>query len=115
MKTKWILTAAVAVMMTAPAAMAGEHGKMEFGKGEHHAKMMEKVDTDGDGKVSREEFINSHAARFDKMDTDGDGFLSEEEMKAARDAKHEKMKEWREKHGKHMDEATPEDAPDTDE
>lgn len=43
-------------------------------------------DTDGDGKLSREEAIaaNSRVAEvFDEIDTDGDGYISPEEDKAA--------------------------------
>ncbi len=47
-----------------------------------------KADTDGDGKVSKEEFLapakNKEQAtkRFEKADADKDGFLTAEEFKA---------------------------------
>lgn len=40
-----------------------------------------KFDTDGDGKVTLEEFNAGHAKMFQKMDTDGDGVLSGDELK----------------------------------
>ena len=87
MRTKLMLAAAAMVMMTAPVAMAGEHGE-----GKHGGKMMEKMDTDGDGKVSKAEFVAAHEARFAKTDTDADGFLTAEEMKAAWEHMREKRK-----------------------
>ncbi|MEM8964175.1 MAG: hypothetical protein AAGD38_22005 [Acidobacteriota bacterium] len=50
---------------------------------------LSRFDTDGDGSVSREEWVASgpsginldeHAARFDEFDTDGDGVLTSEEL-----------------------------------
>ena len=39
-------------------------------------KMMRLMDTDGDHKVTREEFLNYHRAVFAKLDTSGDKELS---------------------------------------
>jgi hypothetical protein len=51
------------------------------------AEMMQRADTDGDGKVSLDEFIKARTARleeaFARMDTDGDGSLDEKEAEAA--------------------------------
>lgn len=51
------------------------------------AEMMKRADADGDGKVSRDEFIKARTAmleeRFTMMDTDGDGKLDEQEAEAA--------------------------------
>jgi Ca2+-binding EF-hand superfamily protein len=44
--------------------------------------MFKKMDTDGDGKISADEFAAAHKEKFQKMDTNGDGKLSPEEMKA---------------------------------
>lgn len=41
---------------------------------------MSSVDTDKDGKISREEFIKHHELMFDKKDSNKDGFLDESEM-----------------------------------
>ena len=48
-----------------------------------HLKMM---DTDNDGKLSRNEALAAAAARFDAADANKDGFVTPEEMKAARHA-----------------------------
>jgi hypothetical protein len=50
------------------------------------AEMVKWADTDGDGKVSREEFIKARTTAleqaFARMDTDGDGKLDEKEVEA---------------------------------
>lgn len=50
------------------------------------AEMVKRADTDGDGKVSRDEFIKARTAgleqAFARMDTDGDGKLDEKEVEA---------------------------------
>lgn len=96
---KFVLTAAMAVALglTAGAVMAEHH---EGGGDSHHGKghkMMERIDTDGDGKVSKAEFDAKHAEKFAKMDANGDGFLTKDEMKSARSAMKKKMKERMEK------------------
>ena len=40
-------------------------------------------DTDGDGRISRQEAPRPMRDRFDRMDTDRDGFVDEEELRAA--------------------------------
>lgn len=51
------------------------------------AEMIKRADTDGDGAVSREEFIKARTAEleagFGRIDANGDGKLDEEEVKAA--------------------------------
>ena len=52
---------------------AGHHGG-----GKDKMKMM---DTDGDGAVSKEEFMSHKEQHFLMKDSDGDGVLTEDEMK----------------------------------
>jgi hypothetical protein len=75
---KLFLMAAVlgAFAITSNAVIAGHHEG-----GNHKGKMMERVDTNGDGMVSKAEFMAKHEAKFVKMDKDGDGSLSMDEMK----------------------------------
>ena len=40
---------------------------------------MRRMDANGDGKVTREEFMQGHDAMFDAMDTNGDGVIDAEE------------------------------------
>lgn len=54
-------------------------------------KMLEKIDTDKDGKISKQEWQTHHEQHFTELDADKDGFVTKEEMKA----RHEKMREKR--------------------
>jgi Ca2+-binding EF-hand superfamily protein len=49
-----------------------------------------KMDTNGDGKISADEWTAAHKEMFSKMDTNGDGKISVDEMKADLE-KHQKM------------------------
>ena len=75
-KTKFITYALSIVFILAAVGMttlqAGHHG----GKNK-----MEMMDADGDGAVSKEEFMNHKEQRFMKKDANGDGVLTEDEMK----------------------------------
>ena len=54
-----------------------------------NARHMARNDTDRDGRISRAEAA-AHprlAENFDRIDTNGDGFLTKEEMTAARKAR----------------------------
>ncbi len=69
-----------------------------------HAEAKEgkqRIDTDGDGKISRAEAEASQRPglikQFDKMDADGDGFITKEERQAFRGKAGEKMKEGKAK------------------
>ena len=42
---------------------------------------MRRMDANGDGKVTREEFMQGHDAMFDAMDTNGDGVIDAEERR----------------------------------
>ncbi|HAJ93154.1 MAG TPA: hypothetical protein DCO71_11170, partial [Gammaproteobacteria bacterium] len=43
---------------------------------------MGRMDSDGDGNVTREEFTKGHEAMFDKIDTNGDGVIDAAERAA---------------------------------
>ena len=86
---KKILLACTALVLTVSPVMAEDNGNHY---GHDKGGFMQKIDTDGDGKISKSEFVNSHEERFSKMDTNGDGYLEREEMKAAKQKMREKFK-----------------------
>jgi len=57
---------------------------------DHKGKMMQKVDTNNDGMISKAEFMAKHEEKFMKMDVNSDGMISAEEHKAAKN-------KWKEK------------------
>ncbi len=86
MTLKILLTAGLILTATAPLALADQH----TGSGEG---WFAKVDTDGNGTISKSEFLAKHEEKFDKMDTNGDGEISKEEKMAGK----RKMKAMKEK------------------
>lgn len=68
----------VSLSVLAVPAMAGHHKS-----GEGKPARFAKIDTDGDGVISRDEFMARAAKRFAKMDANGDGRLSKNEMRRA--------------------------------
>ena len=82
------------VVLSGP-VLAEHHEK----KGDRGAKMFEKQDTNGDGVISKAEFLSHAEERFSKLDSDGNGEVTKEEAKAAHEAMKEKVKEMREKRG----------------
>lgn len=92
MKKLMILTVAIFAVSTMP--VLAEGGK----KGERGG-MFGTHDTNGDGVISKSEFIGHAEERFSKMDMDGSGDVTPEEAKEARqamrkerDAKHAERK-----------------------
>ena len=57
-------------------------GYKKGGHKKHGAKQFTMIDTNEDGKLSKEEMLQFHENHFTKIDADGDGFVSKEEMKA---------------------------------
>lgn len=85
-----LTTVALAVSVTP--VLADNHAGGGEGK---HAGMFAKHDTNGDGVISKSEFLAHAEERFAKMDKDGNGEVSKDEARSAREAMHEKMKEKR--------------------
>jgi len=101
---KKLLLGSVAVLaMASVPALADHHengdmkGKKHEKRAEMHKRMFEKHDANGDGKVTKEEFMAKVEERFNKMDADGNGEVTMEESRAYYKAKHKKMKDKREK------------------
>jgi len=90
-----LLTVGAATLALSSHAMAEDHG----GKMHKGAKMFEKHDTNGDGVISKAEFLTHAEERFSKMDVDGDGNVTKDEAKAAKEKMREKWKEMKDKRG----------------
>ena len=84
MKKLLTLTAVALAFVVTPALADNREGK-----GMKH-------DTNGDGVISKSEFLAHAEEKFSKMDKDGNGEISKEERKQARQAMREKVKEKRE-------------------
>ena len=56
-------------------------------------KSFERLDVDGDARVTKEEMVASAEARFDRADANADGTLTKDEMRAAARARRDAKKE----------------------
>lgn len=97
MQKKMAVSLLVAALFTSP-LFAQEKGKHD--SEEHHKQWASELDADGDGKISKEEYLKAAEERFNKMDKGGDGFIDaedqqsmKEKMKERMEKMHEKMKE----------------------
>lgn len=67
----------------------------EHRSGERAAKMLAQADANGDGKVSKDEYVNAPTTFFDQADTDHDGVLSAKELDTAKAAARARFSEHR--------------------
>lgn len=89
------LTLAFSVPAFAGDVAGGPDGKP--GPRHHKGMMFEKLDTDGNGEVTKAEFQAFHDKKFAEMDADGNGVVTKAEAEAAHEKMREKMKEHRKK------------------
>ena len=82
-----LLTFTCCTLLISPIAFAGEHCGGDSEKGGGMTKWM---DTDGDGKVTKSEFLTANEKKFAKMDTNKDGAIDSAEREAA-------FKKWQER------------------
>jgi hypothetical protein len=82
-----ILLGAVTLLGNNYALAGGPHGHM-LGKSHFDA-----MDTDQDGKISKDEHMAKCEERFKAMDTDNDGFLTREECRKTWEERKEGMME----------------------
>jgi len=71
-------------MAAAPAAPAGTDTATPAPAAPMRSRMFERLDSNHDGMVSRDEYRAQVAVRFDRLDTNHDGFLDQSEMTAMR-------------------------------
>lgn len=110
MRTYWVIPALAVGLLAAP-AWAEESATMpQQGMRPAPGAMMMKADTDGDGAISRDEFLKQAAeraeARFKAMDKNSDGKLTPDERPQRPEGG------WRQRHEPGMGAgAPPSDAP----
>ncbi len=91
---KLLLSLAVLGLMATPAlAEDGEKGSGHGKGGKHHLEM----DTDGDGAISKAEFMAVQEKRFSELDANSNGSIEKEEFQAFRDKMKGKRGEYRDK------------------
>lgn len=100
---KKILTL-TAILLTSGAALAQDHDMPPPQHGGPHGghrggMMFKKIDTNGDGVITKDEHQAFSDKMFSKMDTNGDGSVTKEEGKEAREKMREKFKNFRKEHG----------------
>lgn len=78
-----------------PEGRDGKHWGKRHHRGGGHGFMMKQADTNGDGAISKAEFVAAHLARFDASDANKDGTVTKEERRAAFEAKREQWKQNR--------------------
>lgn len=90
-----IISISAAFMLALSASPVFAHGPGHDDDDHHHCKHCEekiaKMDTDGDGKISRREFMKHHGDMFDKHDLNNDRFLDADEMHYMMEDMHKHM------------------------
>lgn len=76
-----------------PAAPGGDLAGMSSFLSGHSFPTM---DTDKDGRISRQEFLDASVRRFEAMDADKDGHVTRDEIRLARDKAREQRERLRE-------------------
>ena len=92
MKKLFLLSTIALAVSTAP-ALAEHHEK----DGKHKDRIFVKMDSDGNGVVEKEEFMDHTEERFDDMDINNDGEITKDEAEQAHEKMREKFKEMRAK------------------
>jgi Ca2+-binding EF-hand superfamily protein len=73
--------------VTQDEAKAGMQRRMDKQKHHRGGNVFAKLDTDHDGKLTRQETQGAGDSRFAKLDANGDGFLTRQELKTHRRGK----------------------------
>ena len=81
-KTELLLGAVAAGLLLSGAATPAFAAKGEGKHHQRHAAMIERLDTNKDGKVSLDEFKANASAAFKTFDADGNGQVTKDEIKA---------------------------------
>ncbi len=93
--------ATLALAGTAYAVEAPQKAPAEMEK--MHGKHFKEADTNGDGGLSKEEFMARHEKKFAEIDANHDGKITPDEMKAHHETMKEKFKHHRAERKAHGD------------
>jgi len=85
-KKELLLGAVAASLIFSGAAAPAFAAKDKHRHGHRHGAMIERLDTDKDGKVSLAEFKANASVAFKAFDADGNGQVTKDEIKARREA-----------------------------
>ena len=88
---KTLLLATLAVALVGGATFAVAYDKSGDCTG-RYCKMFDKKDANSDGVISKAEFVAHAEKKFAKMDSDGNGNITKEEVKSYWNAKKEKRR-----------------------
>jgi len=86
-----IAAAFILALSTAPVIAHGPGHDDDHDHCKHCEEKMSKMDTDGDGKISRREFMKHHGDMFDKHDLNNDRFLDADEIHYMMEDMHKHM------------------------
>ncbi len=105
-KARLLTIASVLTLVSAVPALAQDTstspgGGQGPGAGNIGMMMFEKMDSNGDGSVSEDEFLSHAKERFTQMDADNDGRVTREEAKDFHMKKRETMREKKQGFRKH--------------
>lgn len=91
---KILMIGAAVLTLNAIPALAEEGGARKHDGGQKMDKMFTEQDANGDGKISKDEFVAHATKRFEEMDSNKDSNVTKEEIKAHFEAK---RAEWKAK------------------
>ena len=94
---KLVALTAVVLALGVTAASAEDHGDGKDG-GPRGLKMFEKLDADGNGSVSKDEFMKAQEEHFAEMDANGDGAFTKDEAEAMHEKFKAKREAWKAEH-----------------
>lgn len=98
------VTLAAILASTATLGVAG-YAAADHHRGHGKGQMIEKLDTDGDGQITKAEVEALKAEKFAEADANGDGGLSLDELEAFHEAERERrMEARRQRHFERADE-----------
>ncbi|AZO67273.1 MULTISPECIES: EF-hand domain-containing protein [unclassified Mesorhizobium] len=76
-------SALIAALLMGLVPLSAAHGQGNDTPGK---RILQRLDTNGDGAISRDEMLAARERMFTKLDRNGDGVIGEKEIEGARDA-----------------------------